>query len=85
MKRTVPGYTRITVDAETLSGQPCVRGMRLTVRRVLEILAQYPDWIELQTDYPDLEREDIPEVLRLAAEMLDERSRGPLGPHNEAA
>jgi uncharacterized protein (DUF433 family) len=78
MKRTVPGYTRITVDAETLSGQPCVRGMRLTVRRVLEILAQSPDWKALQTDYPDLEREDIPEVLRFAAEMLDERSRRPL-------
>ncbi len=78
MKRTVPGYTRITIDPETLNGQPCVRGMRLTVRRVLEILAQYPDWTEVQTDYPDLEREDIPEVLRFAAEMLDERSRGPL-------
>lgn len=83
MTRTVPGYTRITVDPDTLGGQPCIRGMRLTVRRVLEILAQYPDWRDLQSDYPDLERDDIPEVLRFAAEMLDERSRRPLGPHNE--
>ena len=34
---------RITVDPALLNGQPCLRGMRLTVRRVLEIVALYPD------------------------------------------
>lgn len=82
MTVVVPGYSRITCDPEILGGQPCVRGMRLSVQRVLEILAQYPDWAELHQDYPDLEREDIPEVLRFAAEMLDVRS---LPTHDRAA
>ena len=34
---------RITVDPALINGQPCLRGMRLTVRRVLEIVALYPD------------------------------------------
>ncbi|MGM0575069.1 MAG: DUF433 domain-containing protein [Myxococcota bacterium] len=66
-------------------GQPCVRGMRLTVRRVLEILAQYPDWDELIRDYPELERQDVPEVLRFATEMLDEHSANPTPPRSDAA
>ncbi|MGM0578320.1 MAG: DUF433 domain-containing protein [Myxococcota bacterium] len=85
MRRTVPGYERITCDPEVMGGQPCVRGMRLTVRRVLEVLAQYPDWDELLRDYPDLEREDVPQVLRFAAEMLDEHSAGPAPPRSGEA
>jgi len=38
-----------------MGGQPCIRGMRITVRRVLEILATYPDRLELFKDYPDLQ------------------------------
>lgn len=74
MEQRVPGYTRITCNPEILSGQPCVRGMRLTVQRVLEVLSQYPDWDELQGEYPELEREDIPEVRYFAAEMMDMRA-----------
>lgn len=74
MTRLVPGYSRITCNPEILGGQPCVRGMRLSVQRVLEILSQYPDWDELRQEYPDLERDDLPEVLRFAAEMLDVRA-----------
>ena len=37
------GLNRITSDPAVMNGQPCVRGMRLTVRRVLEALATYPD------------------------------------------
>lgn len=69
MVRTVPGYTRITCDPEILDGRPTVRGMRLSVQRLLEILAQYPDWERIAEDYPDLERADIPEVLRFGDEV----------------
>lgn len=73
MATSVPGYPRITCDPEILGGQPCVRGMRLSVQRVLQILATYADSQALLEDYPDLEREDLPEVLRFAAEMMDVR------------
>ncbi len=43
----VAGFDRITIDPKLMNGQPCVRGMRLTVRRVLDIIASYPDGTEL--------------------------------------
>ena len=42
-----------------MNGQPCLRGMRLTVRRVLEIAALYPVAVERRKDYPDLEDDDV--------------------------
>jgi uncharacterized protein (DUF433 family) len=52
-------FARITSDPAILNGQPCIRGMRLTVRRVLEALATYPVREELRAEYPELEDEDI--------------------------
>lgn len=63
---------RITVNPEIMNGQPCVRGMRLTARRVLEALATYPSWQEVMAEYPELEEEDIRQVLELAAHNLDD-------------
>ena len=62
---------RITLNPEIMNGQPCIRGMRLTVRRVLEALTLYPDWDEIQTEYPELEKEDIQQALAFAAINLD--------------
>jgi len=56
-----------------MGGQPCIRGLRLTVKRVLDILATYPDRQELFADYPDLEEEDLRQALAFAAASLDER------------
>jgi uncharacterized protein (DUF433 family) len=47
-------FDRITVDPRVMNGQPCTRGMRLTVKRVLEALAVYPDRSELLLEYPEL-------------------------------
>jgi uncharacterized protein (DUF433 family) len=47
--------------------------MRLTVRRVLEALATYPDREELRAEYPELEEEDIRQALEYAAANLDDR------------
>jgi uncharacterized protein (DUF433 family) len=66
-------FDRITSDPAVLNGQPCIRGLRLTVRRVLEALATYPDRNKLRVEYPELEDEDIRQALEYAAANLDDR------------
>jgi uncharacterized protein (DUF433 family) len=68
------GFDRITIDPQQMNGQPCIRGMRLTVRRVLEIVATYPDRAELFREFPDLEDEDMTQVLAFAAANLDDQA-----------
>ncbi len=67
-------FDRITVDPAKMNGQPCIRGLRITVRRVLEALAVYPDRTEFQREYPELEDEDIRQALEFAAASLDDRT-----------
>jgi uncharacterized protein (DUF433 family) len=65
---------RITTDPGRLSGgEPCIRNLRLTVRRVLEALAIYPDRAELKREYPELEDEDIRQALAFAAALVDDK------------
>jgi len=64
---------RITSAPMIMNGQPCIRGMRLTVRRVLEALATYPDRQKLAIEYPELEDEDIRQALAYAAANLDDQ------------
>jgi uncharacterized protein (DUF433 family) len=66
-------FDRITSDPAKLNGQPCIRGMRLTVRRVLEALAAHPDREELRAEYPEIEDEDIRQALEFAAANLDDK------------
>lgn len=63
-------FDRITTDPNILEGQPCIRGQRLTVRRVLSALATYPDRDEFRREYPELEDEDIAQALEYAAASL---------------
>lgn len=56
-----------------MNGQPCIRNLRLTVRRVVEAVATYPNREELKREYPELEAEDIREALAYAAANLDDR------------
>ena len=62
---------RITIDPDIMNRQPCIRGMRLTVRRVIETLALYPSWEDLFAEYPELESEDTRQALEFAARSLD--------------
>ena len=64
---------RITIDLGQMNGEPCIRGLRLTVRRVLEALAIYPDRAELKREYSELEDQDIRQALTFAATLLDDR------------
>jgi uncharacterized protein (DUF433 family) len=66
-------FDRITSDPAKMNGQPCIRDLRLTVRRVLEAIALYPDREELRREYPELEDEDIRQALEYAAAMLDDK------------
>ncbi|HAT12631.1 MAG TPA: hypothetical protein DD001_17340 [Microcoleaceae bacterium UBA10368] len=64
---------RITSHPGRMNGQPCVRNIRLTVRRVIELLATYPDRQELRQEFPELEEEDIQQCLIFASSYLDDR------------
>lgn len=66
-------FDRITVNPNQVNGQPCIRGMRLTVRRVLEAVATYPDRAELLREFPELEEEDVRQALAYAAANLDDQ------------
>ena len=69
---TVDLFDRITVEPEKCGGKPCIRGVRITVRRVLELLATYPDRAALLAEYPFLEPEDLQQALRYAAATVDD-------------
>jgi uncharacterized protein (DUF433 family) len=64
---------RISINPNRLNGQPCIRDLRLTVRRVIELLATYPDREELYREFPELENEDIQQALIFASSCLDDR------------
>ncbi len=65
-------FDRITSVPTVLNGQPTIRGMRLSVRRVIEALALYPNWDDLRREYPELEPEDIRQALEFAAQNIDD-------------
>ena len=61
-------FDRITINPAIMNGQACIRGMRLTVKRIVEQAAIYPDKKTLLAEYPELEAEDILAVLAFAAD-----------------
>lgn len=71
--RVAQKLDRITINPGIMNGQPCIRGMRLTVRRVVEAAALYPDRSELRREYPELEDEDVAQALDFAARNLDDQ------------
>ena len=62
---------RITVDAAQCGGRPCIRGMRIRVVDILELLAAGESHEQILADYPYLESEDIVASLQYAARRLD--------------
>lgn len=67
MAKTFAGFDRIRSDPDILGGKPCIRGMRLSVERVLQILSENPSWNDLRADYPELEEEDVRQALVFTA------------------
>jgi uncharacterized protein (DUF433 family) len=62
---------RITVDPEMCGGRPCIRGMRIRVVDVLDLLASGLGRAEILDEMPDLEDEDIDAALRFARSRVD--------------
>ena len=58
---------RITIEAGKCGGRPCIRGLRIRVSDILELLSAGASFDEILKDYPFLEREDILAALDYAA------------------
>jgi uncharacterized protein (DUF433 family) len=69
---------RITIDAAHLNGEPCIRNMRMTVRRVLGAMTAYPNNAEFHREYPELDEEDIRQALAFAATAEDDKTLPPI-------
>jgi uncharacterized protein (DUF433 family) len=65
---------RITWNPNQMNGQPCIRGMRLTVRRVVEAASSYPNREDLFRNYPELDAEDVRQALAFAAANLEDNA-----------
>ena len=61
---------RITFDPEQCAGRPCIRGMRIRVKDVLEMLGAGATEAQILVDFPDLETEDIRACLQYAAAQV---------------
>jgi uncharacterized protein (DUF433 family) len=66
-------FTRITVNPKQMGGVPCIRGLRIPVATVIDMVADGLSNKEILEAYPDLQPEDIQEALRFAAEAVRER------------
>lgn len=62
---------RITFNPNQCGGRPCIRGMRIRVKDVLDLVAAGVTEAEILADYPDLEADDIKASLAYAASQLD--------------
>lgn len=64
---------RITFNSNQMNGQPCIRGMRLTVKRVLEIVSIYQSRQEIFQEFPELEEDDIKQSLEYVSLLLQDK------------
>lgn len=66
-------FRRITVDPTRMDGVPCIRGLRIPVATVVDMIADGMSEAEILAAYPDLEAEDLREALHFAALAVRER------------
>jgi len=65
-------FERITFDPRVMGGRACIRGMRITVSVIVNLVANGMTTDEILTEYPDLEGADIREALQYAASLASE-------------
>ena len=75
----MPELDRITHDPQVMGGRACIRGMRITVSLVLNLVASGMSTDEIIEAYPYLESEDVRQSLQYAA-LLAEESIHPMEP-----
>jgi uncharacterized protein (DUF433 family) len=66
------GFDRITFDPNILGGKACIRGMRISVSLIVNLVANGMTVAEILTEYPNLEDEDVAQALRYAAWASDD-------------
>jgi uncharacterized protein (DUF433 family) len=66
-------FRRITVNPSQMGGLPCIRGLRIPVAAVVDMVSEGITEPQILKAYPDLEADDIREALRYAAEAVRER------------
>ncbi len=71
MPMNIERLKRITVEEGKCGGRPCIRGLRIRVSDILDLLAAGASYEEILTDYPFLEREDILAAIEYAARQTD--------------
>jgi len=65
-------FDRITFDPQMMGGRACIRGMRVTVSLLVNLIANGSTPADILADYPYLEAEDIQQALRYAAWLTEE-------------
>ena len=65
-------FKRITFNPEIMGGQACIRGMRIPVSLIINLVANGMTTDEIITEYPDLETDDIKEALQYASWLAKE-------------
>ena len=65
---------RITIDPKVFGGQPCIRGLRFPVSKILNLLGAGKTPEEILEDYPYLEMEDIRQAIKYAAWVTQEKT-----------
>ena len=68
----MPAWKRITQNPDMMGGKPCIRGLRVTVGNIVNLLAAGRSREEILKTYPYLEPEDLREALAYAAWRLEE-------------
>ena len=66
-------FDRITFDQEIMGGQACIRGMRIPVSLIVNLVAHDKQFAEIIEEYPVLEKEDISQSLEYAAWLAREQ------------
>ncbi len=66
------GFDRITHDPNILGGKACIRGMRIPVSLIVNLVANGMTVEEILEEYPDLEAEDVRQALRYAAWAVED-------------
>ena len=69
---TIRGLDRVTFNPDVMGGRACIRGLRITVALVLNLVANGMTVPDIVREYPDLNPEDIAQALRYAAFLADE-------------
>jgi uncharacterized protein (DUF433 family) len=72
MEAVMNQFNRITFDSNLMGGRACIRGLRVTVSLILNLIANKMTAADIVKEYPYLEEEDITQALQYAAWLADE-------------